>query len=100
MSRVEVSRLANGWWHVRGHGPCNWAQPPEWPCDETTLRRHAFPEASEPFIRAALALSESERRQKERKCKWCAQGWRLESGEHWVVKGIGKIAIKPCWAQS
>jgi hypothetical protein len=56
MERHEISvrRLDGGYYHVRGHGPCEWAQPPAWPCSEETLRAHAFPEASEGFIRAAL----------------------------------------------
>jgi hypothetical protein len=51
---VKVRQLPSGYYHVRGSGPCNWAQPPAWPCDERTLREHAFPEASEKFIRAAM----------------------------------------------
>lgn len=49
-----LRQLESGYWHIRGLGPCNWAQPPHWPCDEATLRTHAFPQASEEFIRAAL----------------------------------------------
>ena len=52
--RILVHRLDSGYYHVRGEGPCNWAQPPFWPCDEQTLRNHVFSEASEGFIRAAL----------------------------------------------
>lgn len=51
---ITTRRLESGYWHVRGQGPCNWSQPPHWPCDEATLRKHAFPEASEEFISAAL----------------------------------------------
>lgn len=51
---VTARRLESGWWHVRGTGPCEWAQPPHWPCDEATLRANAFPEASEMFIRATV----------------------------------------------
>lgn len=51
---ITVTRLDSGYVHLRGRGPCNWAQPPHWPCDEATLRAHAFPQASEAFIRAAL----------------------------------------------
>ena len=47
-------RLESGYWHIRGEGPCNWAQPPVWPCDEKTLRDHAFLEASEEFIRSSI----------------------------------------------
>lgn len=52
---ITVRRLESGYYHVRGQGPCNWAQPPEWPCDEATLRAHTFGEASEDFVRSALA---------------------------------------------
>lgn len=50
---ITVTRLDSGYYHVRGVGPCNWSQPPQWPCDEAMLREYAFPEASEAFIRAA-----------------------------------------------
>lgn len=60
---VTVSALASGYFHVRGYGPCNWAQPVCWPCSEDQLRKSAFPEASEGFIRAALKLAESASRQ-------------------------------------
>lgn len=58
---VEVRRLSSGYWHIRGNGPCEWAQVPTWPCDETTLRAGAFPEASEVFIRATLEVRPWER---------------------------------------
>jgi hypothetical protein len=51
---TECRRLSSGYWHLRSEGPCNWAQPPRWPCDEKTLREHAFPEASESFLRALV----------------------------------------------
>jgi hypothetical protein len=54
-SQIAVKQLESGYWLIRGVGPCEWAQPPAWPCSEETLRKHAFPEASEAFIRAALA---------------------------------------------
>lgn len=53
---ISAKRLASGYWHIRGDGPCNWAQPPTWPCSESVLREHAFPEASEAFIRAAQGV--------------------------------------------
>lgn len=31
-------------------------------------------------------------------CRWCAEGHRLINGEHWIVKRIGSITIKPCKA--
>lgn len=51
---TEVKVLESGYVHIRGLGPCNWAQPPFWPCDEQTLRAHTFGEACESFILAAL----------------------------------------------
>lgn len=50
---ITIKKLES-YWHVRGKGPCNWAQPPTWPCSETVLRSHAFPEASERFIRECI----------------------------------------------
>lgn len=55
--QITVRRLDSGYWHVRGVGPCNWAQPKTWPCSEDELRQSAFPQASEAFIRAALRLA-------------------------------------------
>lgn len=47
-------QLPTGYWHVRGLGPCNWTQPPDWPvADMEYLRLHAHPEVSEVFIRVA-----------------------------------------------
>ena len=51
---IRAKKLESGYWHVRGNGPCEWAQPPHYPCDEETLRAHAFPEDSDKFIREAL----------------------------------------------
>lgn len=54
---ITAKHLESGYWHIRGQGPCSWAQPPTWPCDEETFRAHAFGEASEGFIQSALAAS-------------------------------------------
>jgi hypothetical protein len=51
---MKIKQLSSGYWHLQGDGPCEWAQPPYWPCDETTLRAYAFPEASEDFILECL----------------------------------------------
>jgi hypothetical protein len=58
--KVSVVRLSSGYFHVRGVGPCNWAQPAYWPCSEESLRKAAFPQACEEFIRSALALPPQE----------------------------------------
>ena len=58
MQQIRVTRLCSGYFLVRGIGPCNWAQPPTWPCTEETLRASAFPEASEELILAAIAKSQ------------------------------------------
>ena len=47
---ITVKKLYSGYYHIRGIGPCNWAQPPIWPCDEVMIRQCVFPEASEKFI--------------------------------------------------
>jgi hypothetical protein len=57
---ITVRRLSSGYYHVRGRGPCNWSQPPRWPCSEEELREHAFPEAGEEFLRRAGALARKE----------------------------------------
>lgn len=54
--KIFVKRLDSGYFHIRGEGPCNWAQPPSWPCDEKTLRAHTFGEACEEFVSDALSL--------------------------------------------
>lgn len=56
--KITIQRLESGYYHIHGDGPCEWAQPPCWPCDEVTLRKHAFPEASNGFIKAALNQAE------------------------------------------
>jgi len=56
-TEIAVKRLPSGYYHLRGRGPCNWAQPPHWPCDGETLRSHAFPETSEAFLRACERLA-------------------------------------------
>ncbi len=58
---IAVRRLESGFWHVRGYGPCNWAQPPQWPCSEAMLREYAFSQAGEEFILAAMQLAETGR---------------------------------------
>ena len=55
---LVIRRLDSGYYHVRGDGPCNWAQPPSWPCSEAVLRAHAFAEAGEAFLREACAAAE------------------------------------------
>lgn len=56
-----IKKLDSGYYHIRGGGPCEWAQPPCWPCDEATLRTHAFPQASEAFIREAMRAAKRTR---------------------------------------
>lgn len=57
---ITAKRLPSGWWHIRGTGPCNWSQPPRYPCAEDEIRQHAHPEASEEFIRAAREAAAKE----------------------------------------
>lgn len=51
---ITVRRLSGGYYHIRGKGPCNWAQPDHWPCSEQELRSSAFQDPSDEFIRAAM----------------------------------------------
>ena len=62
---ITAKRLESGWWLIRGYGPCNWAQVPKWPCSEHELERHAFPEASDGFIREAAAVAAAVYRESE-----------------------------------
>ncbi len=55
--RITTTRLPTGWWHIRGTGPCNWSQVPFWPCDQECIKRNAFPEASEEFIKSATTTA-------------------------------------------
>ena len=55
---IKISKLSTGYVHIRGQGPCNWTQPPHWPCTEQEIREHAFPEASENFLRAVVKQAE------------------------------------------
>lgn len=55
--KISVQQLESGWWHIRGEGPCNWAQPPCWPATEEQIMAHAFAEAGEEFLRAVMAAS-------------------------------------------
>lgn len=50
-----VKRLSSGYVHLRGVGPCNWAQPQNWPCSDDELEAAFFHEAGEPFRRAVRA---------------------------------------------
>lgn len=54
---ITVKRLPGGYWHIRGRGPCNWAQVEQWPCTEKQFRKGMFPEASENFIKEAMKVS-------------------------------------------
>ena len=55
-SLLAVRQLESGYWHIRGQGPCNWAQPPLWPCpDSDVLEESFFGEAAESFRRAVRA---------------------------------------------
>lgn len=56
---VTVKRLSSGYWHLRGIGPCNWAQPRAWPTlDMDELEESFFGEACEAFRRVVRAENE------------------------------------------
>jgi len=46
---LRIKRLSSGFYHIRGIGPYNWAQPSHWPCDDAELERSCFREAGESF---------------------------------------------------
>ena len=57
-SEITLTKMdAPGYVHIRGRGPCNWCQPPWWPATEEEIRAHAFPEASEEFLREVIDVS-------------------------------------------
>ena len=62
MSHQITVKQLRGYYHVRGNGPCNWSQPPLWPCSLEMLREYAFPQASETFLRAAAEAAKIDRR--------------------------------------
>lgn len=49
MSQIKFEHLSSGYVHIRGNGPCNWAQVPFWPCSAEELELGMFPEAGETF---------------------------------------------------
>ena len=58
---ITARRLGSGYWHIQGDGPCQWSQPPQWPCGESMLREYAFGQASDAFIREAVAYAQLQR---------------------------------------
>lgn len=61
---IVIKRLSSGYWHIRGVGPCNWAQAERLPETLDTMRASAFPEASETFIREAVAAVQRVQRER------------------------------------
>ncbi len=56
---VSIRRLESGYWHIRGRGPCNWAQPQFWPdMNEAAIEASFFNEAAESFRRVVRAENE------------------------------------------
>lgn len=54
---ITIKKLESGYFHIRGVGPCEWTQPPIWPSSDVEfLRLHAFPQASEAFLREVAKL--------------------------------------------
>jgi hypothetical protein len=56
---LSIVRLPSGYYHIRGKGPCNWTQPPHWPCNDAVIFTHAFPQASIQFLRAVRAARDA-----------------------------------------
>lgn len=53
---IIIKRISSGYFIIKGNGPCEWAQVEKWPCTENELRKGAFHEASEVFIKNALRM--------------------------------------------
>ena len=50
----------SNWWHIRGNGPCNWAQlPPNMPVHPSQLDEYTFAEAGDEFRSSLKKLNES-----------------------------------------
>jgi hypothetical protein len=56
--KISIKRLESGHSHIRGTGPCNYAQPLVWPCSKEELRMHAHPEASNEFLNQCEQFAE------------------------------------------
>lgn len=52
--KIKVKKLSSGYYHIRGEGPCNWTQPPRFPCRKEMLEEYSFPEASKSFINSVV----------------------------------------------
>lgn len=55
---LRITRLSSGYWHIRGTGPCEWAQPKDWPDAARLIEASIFPEASTKFRREVLVENE------------------------------------------
>jgi len=58
---ITIKRLPSGFVHIRGVGVTNWTQPPQWLADEEMIRKYAFAQASERFLREVISAAEKER---------------------------------------
>ena len=47
---ITIERLESGYYHLRGHGLCNWCQVPRWPATADEIAAGMFPEAGTEFI--------------------------------------------------
>lgn len=50
---IIIKRLPSGYYHIRGEGPCNWAQVQTLPCSEKDLRAGSF-QVNDDFISSAM----------------------------------------------
>ena len=48
---LTIKPIDNGYYHIRGRGPCNWCQPPRWPATREEIDESMFPEAGAEFRR-------------------------------------------------
>lgn len=57
---LRIKQLPSGYWHIRGNGPEEWAQPANWPCSERELRAACGLGASHKFIQQCIEAMRKE----------------------------------------
>ena len=53
---IQIKKLPSGYYHIRGHGLCNWAQVEKWPCTIEELKLGNF-QGGKDFIESVMKLS-------------------------------------------
>ena len=53
--KITIEKLPSGYYHIRGEGPCNWAQVENLPCSKDDLMAGNF-QGGDEFINHALEV--------------------------------------------